>query len=169
MAVVVADGIDRYLRENYAQSLRVPVNFCLISPGLVTVLSVCLNPDCPVIGYPPATLPEPRLPWDRVYTRYSAWTQTALNSGIHPLHCLNRNCSELGYPPATLYEFQCYEWFWSCLPFWTTTWLHSVSYTTLFFWHPHAENPAIQMQESWLSCFLLRWTPHLELDEKNDG
>ena len=38
----------------------------------------------------------------------------------------------------------------------------SVSYTTLFFWHPHAENPARQTQESWLLCFLLLWTPHLE-------
>ena len=72
MAVVVADGIDRYLCENYTQSLRVPVNFCLISPGLVTVLS--------------------------------ASTQTALRSGIHPLHCLNPDCPELGYPPATLPE-----------------------------------------------------------------
>ena len=42
--------------------------------------------------------------------------------------------------------------------FWTATCLHSVSYTTLFFWHPHAENPAIQTQE----CLLLLWTPHLE-------
>ena len=34
-------------------------------------------------------------------------------------------------------------WFWSCLPLGTATCLHSVSYTTLFFWHPHAENQAI--------------------------
>ena len=40
--------------------------------------------------------------------------------------------------------------------------LHSVSYTAIFFWHTHAENPAIQTQESWLSCFLLLWTPFLE-------
>ena len=45
---------------------------------------------------------------------------------------------------------------------WTATCLHSVSCTALFFWHPHAENPAIQMQDSWLSHVLLLWTPHLE-------
>ena len=61
-----------------------------------------------------------------------------------------------------LYVFQCYKLFWSCLPFWTATCLHSVLYTTLFFRHRHAENPAIQTQESWLSCFFLPWTPHLE-------
>ena len=58
--------------------------------------------------------------------------------------------------------FQCYKSFWSCLPLWTATCLHSVWCTTLFFWHPHAENPAIQTQESWFSHFLLFWTPHLE-------
>ena len=35
--------------------------------------------------------------------------------------------------------------------------LHSVSCTTLFFWHPHAENPTIQLQDSWLSHLLLLW------------
>ena len=40
--------------------------------------------------------------------------------------------------------------------------LHSVSYTTLFFWCPHAGNPTIQMQDAWLSHLLLLWTPHLE-------
>ena len=45
---------------------------------------------------------------------------------------------------------------------WTATGLHSVSYTTLFFWHPHAENPTIQTRDSWLSHFILLWTPHLE-------
>ena len=62
-------------------------------------------------------------------------------------------------PPTTapLMLFECFQWFWSCLPFSTATCLHSVSYTTLFFWHP-----AIQTQESWLSCFLLLWTPHFE-------
>ena len=58
--------------------------------------------------------------------------------------------------------FQCYKWFWSRLPLWTATCLHSVSYITLFFWHQHAENPAIQMQDSWLLPFLLLWTPPLE-------
>ena len=33
---------------------------------------------------------------------------------------------------------------------------------TLFFWHPHPENPTIQMQDSWLLHLLLLWTPHLE-------
>ena len=33
--------------------------------------------------------------------------------------------------------------------------LHSVSYTTLFFWHPQAGNPTIQTQDSWLSHLLL--------------
>ena len=61
-----------------------------------------------------------------------------------------------------LYVFQCYKWYWSCLPLWTATCLHSVSCTTLFCWHPHAENPAIQTEDSWLSHFLLLWTPHLE-------
>ena len=57
--------------------------------------------------------------------------------------------------------FQCYKWFWSCLPLWTATCLHSISYTTLFFWHPHAENPTTQTQDSRLSHLLLLWTPHL--------
>ena len=61
----------------------------------------------------------------------------------------------------SLSVFQCYKWFWSCLPLWTATCLHSVSYTTLFFWHPHAEN-TMQTQDSWLSHYLLLWTPHLE-------
>ena len=58
--------------------------------------------------------------------------------------------------------FQCYKRFWSRLPLWTATCLHSVSYTTLFFWHTNAENLTIQTQDSWLSHFLLLWTPHLE-------
>ena len=66
------------------------------------------------------------------------------------------------YKVTCIYVFQCYKWFWSCLPFWTAKCLHSVLYTVLFFWHPHAENPAIQRQDSWLLCFLLLWTPHLE-------
>ena len=37
-----------------------------------------------------------------------------------------------------------------------------MTYTTLFFRHLHAENPAIQTQDSWLLHFLLLWTPHLE-------
>ena len=37
--------------------------------------------------------------------------------------------------------------------------LHSVSYTTFFFQHPHAGNPKIQTQDSWLSHLLLLWTP----------
>jgi len=57
---------------------------------------------------------------------------------------------------------QCSKWFWSCLPLWTAACLHSVSYTTLFFWHTHAGNPTIQTQDSWLSHLLLLWTPHLE-------
>ena len=35
-------------------------------------------------------------------------------------------------------------------------------YTTLYFWHPRAENPAMQTPEPWLSCFLLLWIPQLE-------
>ena len=31
-----------------------------------------------------------------------------------------------------------------------------------FFGHSHADNPAIQTQDSWLLHFLLLWTPHLE-------
>ena len=42
---------------------------------------------------------------------------------------------------------QCYKRFWSCLPLWTAACLHSISYTMLFFWHPHAKN-------------LLLWSPH---------
>ena len=60
------------------------------------------------------------------------------------------------------YVFQCYKWFWSCLPLWTAACLHSISYTTLFFWHPHAGNPTMQTQDSWLPHLLLLWTPHLE-------
>ena len=48
--------------------------------------------------------------------------------------------------------------FWSCLPLWTATCLHSVSYTTICFWHPHAENPAIQTQDS------TAFAPSLALD-----
>ena len=61
-----------------------------------------------------------------------------------------------------LYVFQCYKWFWSCLPLWTTACLHSILYTTLFFWHPLSGNLTIQTQVSWLSHLLLLWTPHLE-------
>ena len=42
----------------------------------------------------------------------------------------------------------CCKWFWSCLPLWTATCLHSVSYTTLFFWHPQVGNPTTQTQDS---------------------
>ena len=41
---------------------------------------------------------------------------------------------------------------------WTAACLHSVSYTMLFFWHPHAGNPTTQT----LPHLLLLWTPHLE-------
>jgi len=60
------------------------------------------------------------------------------------------------------YVFECCKRFWSCIHLWTATCLHSVSYTMLFFWHPHEDNPMVQMQNSWLSHFLLLWTPHLE-------
>ena len=63
---------------------------------------------------------------------------------------------------SRLHVFQCYKWFWSCLPFWTATCLCSVSYTMLFFWHLHAEDPTIETQDSWLSHFFLLWTAHLE-------
>ena len=49
------------------------------------------------------------------------------------------------------FRIQCYKWFWSCLPLWTSACLHYILYTTLFFWHPHAGNPTIQTQDSWLS------------------
>ena len=52
--------------------------------------------------------------------------------------------------------FRAINFFWSCLPLWT------VPYTTLFFWQLHAENPTIQMQDSWLLHLLLLWTPHFE-------
>ena len=70
------------------------------------------------------------------------------------------------YRPAVVHlrhtVFQCYNWFWSCLPLWTAACLHSISYTTLFFWHLHAGNPTVQTQDSWLPHLLLLWTPHLE-------
>ena len=88
----------------------------------------------------------------------------------HPVtttqHLSWKNCT--GFPfqnvlsIKSLYVFQCYKWFWSCLPLWTAACLHYVSYTTLFFWHPHAGNPTIQTQDSWLLHLLLLWTPHLE-------
>ena len=53
--------------------------------------------------------------------------------------------------------FQCYKWFWSCLPLCTAACLHSVSYITLFFLHPHAGNPTIQTQDSWLSFEFHIW------------
>ena len=75
-----------------------------------------------------------------------------------------KNCT--GFPfqnvLSRLYVFQCYKWFWSCLLHWTAACLHSVLYTTLFFWHPHAGNPTIQTQDSWPSHLLLLWAPHLE-------
>ena len=40
--------------------------------------------------------------------------------------------------------------------------VYTVSYTTLFFWHLHTENPTIQTPDSWLLHFLLLWTPHWE-------
>ena len=47
-----------------------------------------------------------------------------------------------------------------CLPqLLAATCLHSVSYITRFFWHPLAESPAIQTQDSWLSHFPLLWIP----------
>ena len=71
----------------------------------------------------------------------------------------------LGTPPPTLlletpfqnvlshlHVCQC----WSCLPLWTATSLHSISYTALFFRYPHAENPAIQTETCGFhtfSCF----------------
>ena len=94
---------------------------------------------------------------------------TACTASWHPItttqHLSWKNCS--GFPFQKVlsikpYVFQCYKWFWSCLPLWTAACLHSVLYTMLFFWHPHAGNPTIQMQESWLSYILLLWTPHLE-------
>ena len=51
---------------------------------------------------------------------------------------------------------------WFCVYIYIATCLHSVSYTTLFLRHPHAKNPTIQTQDSWVSHFLLLWTPHLE-------
>ena len=75
-------------------------------------------------------------------------------------HLSWKNCT--GFPfqnvLSRLYVFQCYKWFWSCLPLWTAACLHSISYTTLFFWHLHAGNP-IQTQDSWLLYFC--FGPHI--------
>ena len=40
--------------------------------------------------------------------------------------------------------------------------LCSISYSTLFFWHQHAESRTQQVQDSCLSRFLLHWIQHLE-------
>ena len=47
------------------------------------------------------------------------------------------------------YVFQCYKWFWSCLPLWTAACLHSVSYATLFFWHIQCKTHGFRT----FSCF----------------
>ena len=60
----------------------------------------------------------------------------------HSTPVLEKNCT--GFPfqnvlsIKSLVVFQCYKWFWSCLPLWTDACLQSISYTTLSFWHPHA-------------------------------
>ena len=56
----------------------------------------------------------------------------------------------------------CCKWFWSCLLLWTATCVLSVSFASFFFWFPHAHYTTIQIQHSWLSHFLLLWTPCLE-------
>jgi len=40
--------------------------------------------------------------------------------------------------------------------------VYTLSHTLLFFRHPHAENPEIHTQDSWLSHLLLLWTPRLQ-------
>ena len=44
----------------------------------------------------------------------------------------------------------------------TLTYLHSVSHASLFLRFPHAQNPTIQTQDSWLSHLHLLWTLCLE-------
>ena len=81
--------------------------------------------------------------------RYSNWRHDLAPCYHHstrtPLLGKNTLKKYTGFPfenvLSRLYVFQCYKHFWSCLALWTATCLHSVSYTTLFFWHPHAENP----------------------------
>ena len=112
----------------------------------------------------------------------SSWVHLILSSNLyrkfrtllqdlfswHPVittqHLSWKNCT--GFPfqnvLSCLYVFQCYKWFWSCLPLCTAACLHSVLYTTFFFGHSHAGNPTIQMQDSWLLHLLLLWTPHVE-------
>ena len=63
---------------------------------------------------------------------------------------------------SCMHVLPCYKWFWSYLPLWTPTYLHSILHALLSFRLPHAQNPTIQTQDSWLSHFLLLWTPHLE-------
>ena len=91
-----------------------------------------------------------------VVCRWRGWVVQPTNSSKQPLRNLRL------YPRAQSQGHRCYKWFWSCLPLWIAACLHSVSYTTLFFWQPHAGIPTIQTQDSWLSHLLLLWTPHLE-------
>ena len=99
------------------------------------------------------------------HLKYPKWNQIILRHWTYPnwnqinwRHWTHHNWSRIMY--VKLYVFQCYKWFWSCLPLWTAACLHSVSYTTIFFWHPHAENPTIQTQDSWIPHLLFLRTPH---------
>ena len=108
----------------------------------------------------------------------SLWDQGTPNSVIQPLQKIPNFAARLTLlaPPlytspgktalaslfrmckvwSRVYVFQCYKWFWSCLPLWTAACLHSVSYTMLFFWHLHAGDPTIEMQDlgfHTFSCF----------------
>ena len=52
--------------------------------------------------------------------------------------------------------------FHSLLSFWAATPLQSFPLSPLFVTHTHAQNPTLQLQNPWLSHFLILWPPHLE-------
>ena len=140
-------SIHRFLTEDATKTL--------VTSYILSRLEYC---NCLLMGTPNSVI-QPLQKFRTLLQDLFSW---------HPVtttqHLSWKNCT--GFPfqivLSRLYVFQCYKWFWSCLALWTAVCLHSVLYTTLFFQHPHAGNPTIQTQDSWLSHLLLLWTPHLE-------
>ena len=125
-------SIRRFLTEDAAKTL--------VTSYILSWLDYC---NCLFMGTPNSVIQ----PLQKIQN-FAAWHSVTTTQ-----HLSWKNCT--GFPFQNVlsiksYVFQCYKWFWSCLPLWTAVWLHSVSYTTLFFWHPHSGNPTIQTQDSWL-------------------
>ena len=106
-------------------------------------------------------IPDSRTPWAVGYLLILIEKRTTCER-----YCSSKsreNCTlTWSFITYYLYFYSSLPWFWSCLPLWTAACLLSVSYSTLYFWHPHTGNPTIQTQDSRLSHLLLLWTQHLE-------